>query len=314
MAFENENRQDTYDTPQGYGQNLPDQGGQYEQQRQAAYTSLRAAYKRYLKREPSEAELESHLAGRYDSVTVQRALRIIQDSPEAATTSPGQSTTPNPPGTQPPAPPGGQQGQQGQTTGPFTREQRDQLTWGNVGRMEGFEVGSTYGGDTKARNSVKNTFGRIASRYPATPAGLRQAMEDPEFKRAFPNAKLVDHPTGDKIDFGGVRSDFESGTPVGIVDVGRSFSGANQQEQTAWVWQPESTSSASYQRTQSQFFPPDTPTPQPGVRTGQEGPGYRAADAVVPPQTGEGLDAFDQYLKYLRDQMSQYTTQQPPLL
>jgi hypothetical protein len=50
------------------------------------------------------------------------------------------------------------------------------------------------------------------------------------------------------------------------------------------------------------------------VRTGQEGPGYRAADAVVPPQTGEGLDAFDQYLKYLRDQMSQYMTQQPPLL
>jgi len=312
MPYDSEDRQDPYQTQPGYGQNAPDQGGQYEQQRQAAYESLRAAYKRYLKREPSEAELESHLAGRYDSATVQRALQTIQNSPEAAQTSPGQSTTPTPPGTQPPAPPGGQ-------PAPFTREERDKLTWGTVGRMEGFEVGSTYGGDVKARNSVKNTFGRIASRYPATPAGLRQAMEDPEFKRAFPNARLIDHPKGDKIDFGGVRSDFESGTPVGVVDVGRAFSGPDQQEQTAWVWQPESTSSAAYQRTQSQFFPPPSSDlryirdPN-DWRTGQEGPAYRAADAVVPPQTGEGLDAFDQYLKYLRDQMSQYTTQQPPLL
>lgn len=114
----------------------------------------------------------------------------------------------------------------------FARTDRDRLTWGNTGRMEGFEVGSTYGGDLKARNSVKNTFGRIASRYASKPSSLDAILADPDFKRAFPNAKKVGF---DKIDFGGVQSDFESGVPVGIIDV---LTSADPTTDTArgWWW------------------------------------------------------------------------------
>lgn len=293
-----------------------------EQLKTAAYKQIQAAYKQYLDREASESEIESHLAGRYDAATIKRAVDTIRTSAEAQSTGarlaeqrtqqqqqqPQQSQAP---GTTPP-------GSQTPSTAQFTREQRDQLTWGNTGRMEGFEVNSTYGGDVKARNSVKNTFGRIASRYPATPEGLRQVVNDPDFKRAFPNARLIEDRTGDKIDFGGVKSDFETGTPVGLVDVGRAFAGAEQKEQTAWVWQPQSTASAEYARTQYAIRNPasETTTPglvaTPGVTTGQEGPGYRVADAVTPPtgQNGE-LNAFDDYLTYLRNLMAQYGTQPP---
>lgn len=180
----------------------------------------------------------------------------------------------------------------------MTREQRDQLQWGNVGRMEGFQVGSDYGGDLKARNSVKNTFGRIASRYPATPQGLQQAMQDPEFKQAFPNARFVEHPTGDKIDFGGVLSDFESGSPVGVVDVGRAFSGQGQTEQTGWQWLPDSTSNSAYNAVQRALL-------NPGVGTGQDavGGGQRVSDAILNGAADTGEDPLTQYLAYLQSLM-----------
>jgi hypothetical protein len=116
-----------------------------------------------------------------------------------------------------------------------TREMRDQLTWSGVGRMEGFEVGSSYGGDLKARNSVKNTFGRIASRYPSQPSSIDRIMADPDFQAAFPNARRLGF---DKIDFGGVMSDFESGSPVGVVDV---LTSADPTLDVArgWAWQPD---------------------------------------------------------------------------
>ena len=287
---EREDFQDPYQTAPG--QNTPGQPAygtqnQTNQQQQAAYEQVRAAYKRFLGREPSDSEIESHLSGRYDPASVQRAISTVEYSQEAESRRQSQAQ-PQPPEQTAQTP----QGPQAPGATPFTREQRDQLTWGNVGRMEGFEVGSTYGGDTKARNSVKNTFGRIASRYPATPQGLRQAMEDPEFKRAFPNARLIDHPKGDKIDFGGVLSDFESGTPVGVVDVGRSFSGPDQTSQTAWVWQPETTSAASYNRTQDAIMRRNVST------TTQEGQGVRVQEAILNPD-GEA-DPLTQYLAYLR--------------
>ena len=311
MAYENERDQNpsfATDTGNPYGAGgFGDQGGQQALQQQRAYNALRAAYKRYLNREASDSELESHLAGRYDSATVQRALQTIQGSAERQSVntqarydvgewnglSPEEQARaraggggPSQPGivAMPPAQ-------------PPTREQRDQLTWGNVGRMEGFQVGSDYGGDLKARNSVKNTFGRIASKYPATPDGLKMAMQDPEFKAAFPNARLIDHPTGDKIDFGGVLSDFESGTPVGVVDVGRSFA-PDQKEQTAFVWQPEDTSANAYQRTQAAILN------RGGAQTGQEGPGYRVPDAVLNAGAPAESDPIAQYLAYLQSLMA----------
>ncbi len=291
MAYENDNQTGYGDQPQGYGA--------ANGQQQSAYNQLRAAYKRYLNREPSDSELESHLAGRYDSATVQRALQTIQNSQEAQQ-QPAQDAAPEFGVVGPSTPiPGGYlgYGRSGVPAQPPTREQRDQLKWGNVGRMEGFQVGSDYGGDLKARNSVKNTFGRIASRYPATPDGLKMAMQDPEFKAAFPNARLIDHPTGDKIDFGGVLSDFESGTPVGVVDVGRSFA-PDQKEQTAFVWQPEDTSANAYQRTQAAILN------RGGAQTGQEGPGYRVPDAVLNAGAPAESDPIAQYLAYLQSLMA----------
>jgi|GEM_PF-2797831 len=127
----------------------------------------------------------------------------------------------------------------GTTTTPpaFTRDTRDALKYGNVGRMEGFNTGD-YGGDLKARNSVKNTFGRIASRYANAPNSVEVMMADPDFKSAFPNAKRVAGGAGDKIDFGGVLSDFESGSPVGVVDV---LTASDPRNNTAngWAWMPD---------------------------------------------------------------------------
>jgi hypothetical protein len=113
---------------------------------------------------------------------------------------------------------------------------RDQLKWGNTGQMRGFEVGSDYGGDTKARNSVKNTFGRIASRYNHAPGSIDQIMQDADFKRFFPNATTVVGGANDQIDFGGVMSDFESGVPVGIVDV---LEAADGNTSRGWQWLDE---------------------------------------------------------------------------
>lgn len=121
-------------------------------------------------------------------------------------------------------------------TGPMnTRETRDALGgYAPVGTMSGFRT-DDYGGDTKARNSMKNTAGRILSRYGSTPEGLRQAMQDPDWLRYFPTAKLVEGGAGDQIDFGGMLSDFETGTPVGIVDVGQAFDPRNNSG-GAWQW------------------------------------------------------------------------------
>ena len=133
------------------------------------------------------------------------------------------TVAPPPPGdpNAPPPPPG-----------PMTREQRDVLQRGTLGNLEGFMARSSYGNDLKARNSVKNTFATIASRYPSKPSSIDKILADPDFKRLFPNAKKVG---ADKIDFGGVQSDFESGTPVGIIDV---LTAADPNTDTArgWWW------------------------------------------------------------------------------
>ena len=161
----------------------------------------------------------------------------IAISPELiARSNQGTSTqpvpNPNVPPPAPPPPPG------------ITRDDRDRLQWGNTGTMRGFEVGSDYGGDTKARNSVKNTFGRIASRYANTAAGREALLRDEDFRRYFPNAQLgPESGRGGTIDFGGVLSDFESGVPVGIVDVLEQLD--DQGNSTGWQWLDQANSGAA---------------------------------------------------------------------
>jgi hypothetical protein len=123
--------------------------------------------------------------------------------------------------------------------------ERDRLRYSNVGALGGFNTGD-YGGDRKARNSVKNTFGRIASRYASQPNSLDAVMQDADFRAAFPNARKVGH---DKIDFGGVQSDFESGTPVGVIDVLEASDPATNTAKR-WQWGVE-TGDANPQATAS---------------------------------------------------------------
>lgn len=106
----------------------------------------------------------------------------------------------------------------------------------NMGNLLGFNQ-QNYSAATSASptmNSVKYGFAQIANRYPPTPSGLKQLMEDPEFKNRFPKAKLVGH---DSIDFGGALSDGATGEAVGVVDVGQMFDkGANTGN--GWWWGP----------------------------------------------------------------------------
>lgn len=109
--------------------------------------------------------------------------------------------------------------------------------YAGVGNMHGFRT-DDYGGDQKARNSVKNTFGRIASRYKNAPSSIDAVMADADFQRYFPNARKIEGGAGDKIDFGGVLSDFESGVPVHEVDV---LGAADPSSDSAmgWTWQDQ---------------------------------------------------------------------------
>jgi hypothetical protein len=93
-----------------------------------------------------------------------------------------------------------------------------------VGNMMGFNTAWDYP-DEQARNSVKNTYGRIASRYDQSQPGfLQQILGDADFQRFFPNARLgSEEGRGGMLDFGGVLSEFESGTPVGLVDVAQGY-------------------------------------------------------------------------------------------
>lgn len=113
----------------------------------------------------------------------------------------------------------------------------------NMGNLLGFD-NENYRLATLATptmNSVKYGFAQIANRYPPTPSGLQQLLQDPEFKNRFPKAKLVGH---DSIDFGDTLSDGATGVPVGIVDVGASFDkGANTGK--GWWWGPVGTGAAS---------------------------------------------------------------------
>jgi hypothetical protein len=111
--------------------------------------------------------------------------------------------------------------------------------YAGVGNMLGFNTAMDYP-DDKAANSMKNTAGRIMSRYGNNKAGFEAIFDDPndpndafdaDWARYFPNATWDGR---DKINFGGMLSDFESGTPVYDVDVSKAWSGDAGE---GWTWQ-----------------------------------------------------------------------------
>ena len=208
---------------------------------------LANAYQQQLGRAASEEELNNWLSGAYgygQAGNLAPILGAIGQSGEAQSyrNRPGQTATQN--------------AVMGMT-------QRDALRRGDVGTMRGFNLGD-YGGDTKARTSVKNMFSRIASRYGSAPGSVDAIMADPDFKALFPNARKVPGGAGDKIDFGGVKSDFETGVPVGIVDVLQN-SDPTRNSATGWQWLPEDVgqggpANAAYNRTQAAIVGVPNPT------------------------------------------------------
>ena len=235
--------------------------------------SLNDAYKQFTGRDGDAAGLAAHarnpggFAGAIAAISGSDEAKAYANRPQ--TILGGTTTTP----------PAG---------GAFTRENRDALKYGNVGRMEGFNT-SDYGGDVKARNSVKNTFGRIASRYANAPNSVEAMMADPDFKSAFPNAKRVAGGAGDKIDFGGVLSDFESGSPVGVVDV---LTASDPRNNTAngWAWMPDGEGGM----VQTQGGGPAAPQANVGQRIDNGSMGRPAptdAPAQTPPQNADQMAA-----------------------
>lgn len=106
--------------------------------------------------------------------------------------------------------------------------------YSNVGNMLGFNTALDYDNES-AKNSMKNIFGQIASRYKAAPSMLDAVLNDPDFKAFFPNARKAQSSAGDQIDFGG-QIDPHSGAAVGIVDVGGAFDPSNDSG-AGWTWQ-----------------------------------------------------------------------------
>lgn len=96
-----------------------------------------------------------------------------------------------------------------------------------MGSLEGFNTGA-WGTGERGSHTLKNSFGRIASRYdPTQPNAARTLMQDEDFRATWPDAMLIDHPNGDLIDFDGPGGD----PPVDVLRAARA-GGAGE----AWQW------------------------------------------------------------------------------
>ena len=265
------NLMDSGDDPRGGdvggGGNIPPDSGTGggsststdEAQDPALRAQIKAAYKTHLLRDASDAEVTAWLSGNNGwgkgKAGINRIIQGIANSGEAKAAQPRYDAAAN-------AANPGQAGRaayqntdwwarQGVNTDDIMDAATGQLKPGwerfsggirrapgaaNMSNLLGFNQ-ENYTKATSANpsmNSVKYGFAQIANRYPPTPSGLKQLLEDPEFKNRFPKAKLVGH---DSIDFGGALSDGATGEAVGVVDVGQMFDkGANTGN--GWWWGP----------------------------------------------------------------------------
>jgi len=117
-------------------------------------------------------------------------------------------------------------------------------------------------------------------------------MNDPEFKALFPNARKVPGGAGDKIDFGGVLSDFDTGSKVGVVDVLQA-SDPTRNTATGWQWLPEDVAeggpaNAAYNQTQNAIVG----VPRPATTTSTTVTG-----SVTPTAVGT-VDGGDELARY----------------
>lgn len=254
-----------------------------------AVAEIQAAFRAATGRDISPEEVRrDHLSGGrfFGPENVDAAIMAIQNSPEAQAYQQAQEAPSDT--------------VDHTVSDPFTTRP----SAGDFGRTEGFDQGN-WG----SMDSIKYRAGEILARYPPTPEGLKQAMDDPDFKKLFPNAKLSGF---DTIDFGGQMSDFNRGVPVGRVDVGRSFDPSSNSG-AAWVWQDlqntqapgaaASPGATSDWRVKSPTTfatpvgtPPGTSTTQP---TGDVSLADLAATQTAPPPTDPAMNPNDVYLSDL---------------
>lgn len=198
---------------------------------QAAMDRIQAAYKKYLGREGTPAELASHLGnGRaISAVNVDFAINNISTSKEARDYLARQNSDPT---TDTDSQPGGSHAYTGGALdyyGTGDIEGAEGITRGSAGEMSGFSENGLNGDkNVRGSNTIKNVSGRIFSHYPAKPSSIPLVLADPRFKAKFPNAKQVGF---DKIDYG-------DGKPVDVLEA----ADPNSDTAKAWAWMPESTS------------------------------------------------------------------------
>lgn len=99
-----------------------------------------------------------------------------------------------------------------------------------MNQLEGFNTGD-WGTGARGSNTLKNSFGKIASDYDVTqPGALQAVLNDPRMKEMMPNATIVQHQNMDQLDPDGDG-------PMQPVDVIRAATagGAGQ----GWAWQPQ---------------------------------------------------------------------------
>jgi len=167
-----------------------------------------SAYEKYLGRRGSDEEIASQMGKGYnlsqslsniqssqEALNYARKQRELRDNPTPTSTP--QTTTP---GASPTTAPGGDNSG-GAAAGYDYIPGTENIQWGDTSRLSGFNTNEWGAGGTEGYDeySYKNIFGKIASRYAPSPEGARQLFNDPDFKRAFPRAVLVDHPTDPKI-------------------------------------------------------------------------------------------------------------------
>jgi hypothetical protein len=93
-----------------------------------------------------------------------------------------------------------------------------------VDQLRGFNT-NAWGSGERGSNTIKNSFGKIASRYEAKPSSLPQLFADPEFQELFPNASIVEGGAWDKIDLG-------DGTEIDVLQGADPNSDSSQ----GWQW------------------------------------------------------------------------------
>ena len=264
----------------------------------AAYEAIRAAYMRYVGRPPESASVvDQWLGGDYSQESIDRAIGGIQREPEAVAYQQSQANQPAPATTAPPAntpftPTAGARYDQWSGSGNVT------TNGSNFGNVEGFDANNW---NDPNMQTAKYQAGRIFGRFdPNDPNVGASILNDPEFKRLFPNARLIGP---DKIDFG-------DGMPVDFIR-GHGAPGAK----FAWQADPRVTSASQGTGTVRpgtvSTTPATTPMPTPTAPPPTDVPMYSLPDPTAPPPAADAARAGDAAMSSI---VPQAATAQAPVM